>query len=154
MMIKQIYDMTITIPRETELQPIVLSIIAPLQKYYDRDIKNSIQAVVREAVQNILMHAYDVNEKYIKFRVMVQYDDTNGPHLNILIEDYGKGISDIKNALIPYTKTVNNNIITTIGFTIMKSFSKNFYLEPVSSEDDNPGLRLVLTFDCISIQNN
>ena len=148
-MIKQIYDMTITIPRDTEIQPILLSIMAPLQKYCDREIKNSIQAVVRETVQNILMHAYNIDEKYIKFRVMVQYDDTNGPNLNILIEDYGKGISDIQNALLPKTKKVDDHIVTTIGFSIIKAFSNKFYLEPVSPEDINPGLRLVITFNCI-----
>lgn len=76
-----------------------------------------IKLVVSEAVSNSIIHGYEnrTNEK-IQIFVDVLDDKT----IDILIEDSGRGIADIKQAMEPTFSTATGRM--GLGFTFMKSF--------------------------------
>ncbi|MEA1962429.1 MAG: anti-sigma F factor [Bacillota bacterium] len=76
-----------------------------------------IKLVVSEAVSNCIIHGYE-NKKTEKVTVLASiYDDDS---LEIVIEDYGKGIEDIGQALEPTFSSDPTRM--GLGFTFMKSF--------------------------------
>lgn len=76
-----------------------------------------IKLVVSEAVSNSIIHGYDnrTNEKVVVLATILA-DRT----MEIMIEDFGRGINDIKQAMEPSFSTDPNHM--GLGFTFMKSF--------------------------------
>ncbi|MBO8158690.1 anti-sigma F factor [Thermosyntropha sp.] len=76
-----------------------------------------IKLVVSEAVSNSIIHGYE-NNPHEKVVIVVSIMDDNT--LEIIIEDYGKGIEDIEKAMEPTYSTDPSRM--GLGFTFMKSF--------------------------------
>jgi stage II sporulation protein AB (anti-sigma F factor) len=76
-----------------------------------------IKLVVSEAVSNSIIHGYD-NRTDQQIEIIVSILDNNT--LEILIEDHGKGIKDVKQALEPTFSSDPARM--GLGFTFMKSF--------------------------------
>jgi len=76
-----------------------------------------IKLVVSEAVTNCIIHGYE-NKPHGKIIVLATILDNHS--MEIMIEDYGKGITDIKQAMEANFST--DPARTGLGFTFMKSF--------------------------------
>lgn len=72
---------------------------------------------VSEAVTNSIVHAYSGDEGKVVMRARL--DDT---YVYIEIEDYGKGIGDIRQAMQPFFTTQPEQERTGMGFALMQSF--------------------------------
>lgn len=76
-----------------------------------------IKLVVSEAVSNSIIHGYEGrNNEKIEIMVSILDDRT----MEIIVEDHGKGIEDLQQALEPTYSTDPNRM--GLGFTFMKSF--------------------------------
>ncbi len=76
-----------------------------------------IKLVVSEAVSNCIIHAYENRGNEIITMVICLLDNQT---LEIIIEDYGKGIADIDRVLQPTYSSEPSRM--GLGFTFMKSF--------------------------------
>lgn len=102
-----------------------------------------IKLVVSEAVSNCIIHGYE-NDAYGKITLMVSIYDNNC--LEIIIEDYGKGIADINQAMEPTYSTDPARM--GLGFTFMKSFMDE--LEVNSSPGEGTSLKLSRHFRALT----
>lgn len=76
-----------------------------------------IKLVVSEAVSNSIIHGYDNRpDQHIEIRVSI----LDNRSLEIAIEDHGKGIQDVQQALEPTYSSDPARM--GLGFTFMKSF--------------------------------
>ncbi len=76
-----------------------------------------VKLVVSEAVSNCIIHAYENRDNEIITIVVSLLEDQT---LEIIIEDYGKGIEDIACVLQPNFSSEPSRM--GLGFTFMKSF--------------------------------
>ena len=94
-----------------------------------------VKLVVSEAVSNCIIHGYE-NRYNEKIMVMVSISDDRS--LEIIVDDYGKGIVDIKQALQPTFSSDESRM--GMGFTFMKSFMDN--VEVVSTVGEGTSVTL------------
>lgn len=95
-----------------------------------------IKLVVSEAVSNCIIHAYD-NHGNQKILVMASIGDERS--LEIMVDDFGKGIADIKQAMEPtYSSDVSR---MGMGFTFMKSFMDDVEVRSMVGEGTSVTLR-------------
>ena len=80
---------------------------------------NEIKTVVSEAVTNAIVHGYMSDETK---KVFLEFD-LNNDVLEMVIKDYGVGISDIEKAKEPLFTTQFREERAGLGFTIMEVFS-------------------------------
>ncbi|MBE6054890.1 MAG: anti-sigma F factor [Clostridium sartagoforme] len=86
-----------------------------------------VKTAVSEAVTNSIIHGYEnKKEGIIKIEASII-----GNEITISIEDYGKGIKDIKQAMEPLYTSKPELERSGMGFTVMESFMDNL---EVSSE--------------------
>lgn len=98
-----------------------------------------IKLVVSEAVTNGIIHGYG-NRPNEKIVVMVSILDDKA--LEIIIEDYGKGITDVEEALQPTFSSEPARM--GLGFTFMKSFMDE--MEIISKPGEGTSVRLKRSF--------
>ncbi len=77
-----------------------------------------IKTVVSEAVTNAIIHGYDENPNGV-VRISVVIDDGV---VELLIEDEGKGIEDVEQAMQPLYTSKPELERSGMGFTIMENF--------------------------------
>ncbi len=87
---------------------------------------NDVKTAVTEAVTNSVVHAYDKNDENKEILLEAVLDDNV---LCIRITDYGKGISNIDDAVKPYYTTKKDVERSGMGFTIMKMFMDEFAIK-------------------------
>ena len=88
---------------------------------------SDIKTAVSEAVTNCIVHAYaDRNEKDKIVIDCFTENTENGGVLHIGVEDFGKGIEDVEQALSPFFTTLENEERSGMGFTIMQTFMTEF----------------------------
>ena len=91
---------------------------------------SDIKTAVSEAVTNCVVHAYGGNSP--KERILIECEigaETLEGHygvLHIKITDYGCGIEDVEQALLPFFTTLENDERSGMGFTIMQTFMSGF----------------------------
>lgn len=85
---------------------------------------NDIKTAVSEAVTNCIVHAYPDGAGEICIRCELE----NGI-FTVVISDRGRGIADIKQALIPFYSTADNDERSGMGFTVMQSFMDSVDVE-------------------------
>lgn len=102
-----------------------------------------VKLVISEAVSNSIIHGYG-NEPHGKIIVMVSIHEDNS--LEIIIEDFGKGIIDINQALEPTYSS--DPIRMGLGFTFMKSFMDE--LDVTSIPGEGTSLRLFRSFAVVN----
>ncbi len=90
---------------------------------------SDIKTAVSEAVTNAVVHAYSNCKGEILLECLIE-DNV----LHIKVEDYGKGIEEINNALEPFFTTKLEDERSGMGFTIMKTFMDG--LEVVSKPNE------------------
>jgi len=77
-----------------------------------------IKTVVSEGVTNAIIHGYDENPEGI-VHIHVSYDDGV---VELIIEDHGKGIDDVDQAMQPLFTSKPELERSGMGFTIMENF--------------------------------
>lgn len=91
---------------------------------------SDVKTAVSEAVTNAVVHAYRGGNEESKILVECQaYDEPSGGVLHIKITDYGCGIEDVDEALKPFFTTLSGEERSGMGFTIMQTFSDEFFVE-------------------------
>ncbi len=85
---------------------------------------NDVKTAVSEAVTNVVVHGYDSDEGIISLNVQI---DNNT--VTITVEDYGKGIDDVKRAREPLYTTKPDEERSGMGFTFMEIFMDELTVE-------------------------
>lgn len=85
---------------------------------------NDVKTAVSEAVTNVVVHGYDSEEGIISLNVQI---DNNT--VTITVEDYGKGIDDVKRAREPLYTTKPDEERSGMGFTFMEIFMDELTVE-------------------------
>ena len=87
---------------------------------------SDVKTAVSEAVTNAIIHGYEseVHNIYIRCR-------TEGKTLYLEIEDEGKGIEDVKQAMEPLFTTKPELERSGMGFSFMEAFMDNLEVESV-----------------------
>ena len=81
-------------------------------------VVSEVRTAVSEAVTNAVVHAYDSGEE----GRIVMRAELSEKVLNIQIEDYGRGIDNIHQAMQPFFTTCSECERTGMGFSLMLSF--------------------------------
>ena len=98
----------------------VCAFVAPLNPTLEELAE--IKTLVSEAVSNAIIHGYQQDAKRYVF-VKAAYNEQN---IEIIVQDYGVGISDIEKAMTPCYTTNSENEHAGMGITIMQSLSDSF----------------------------
>ena len=102
-----------------------------------------VKLVVSEAVSNSIIHGYE-NRPNGEITIMAYIHNNNS--LEIIIEDYGKGILDINKAMEPTFSSDPARM--GLGFTFMQSFMDE--LEVNSVPEEGTSLRLKRSFASVN----
>lgn len=86
---------------------------------------NDVKTAVSEAVTNSIIHGYENREDGI---IKIEASILNNT-VTISIEDFGKGIEDIKKAMEPLYTSTPDLERSGMGFTVMKSFMDEIEVE-------------------------
>lgn len=81
------------------------------------DILADIRTAVSEAVTNAIVHGYGDREGIVVMECTLYQD-----FIEILVEDYGRGIEDIEKAKTPLFTTRPDLERSGMGFTVMETF--------------------------------
>lgn len=91
---------------------------------------SDIKTAVSEAVTNCIVHAYDHGKAAGKVVIECRAErQKTGGILHIRISDFGCGIADVQQALLPFFTTLAKEERSGMGFTIMQTFMDEFSLE-------------------------
>ncbi len=85
---------------------------------------SDVKTAVSEAVTNAVIHGYEEKDGIIYIRVGLS-DNT----ADIEIEDYGKGIADIKKAMEPFYTSKPDMERSGMGFSFMEAFMDELEVE-------------------------
>lgn len=97
---------------------------------------SDIKTAVSEAVTNSIIHGYEYGEG-----VIIIESSINGNIIEIIISDFGKGISDIEEALEPFYTSKPNLERSGMGFTVMETFMDSLSIEST----DGKGTKIKMT---------
>ncbi len=92
---------------------------------------SDIKTAVSEAVTNCIVHAYkggSVEDK-ILIECEIEREGEFSGSLHIKITDYGCGIEDVEQALLPFYTTLEDEERSGMGFTIMQTFADEFSIK-------------------------
>lgn len=97
---------------------------------------SELKTIISEAVSNAIIHGYHLDatkDVYIKCT-------TDGETLELIISDFGRGISDVKTALVPHFTTRPDLERAGMGLTIIQTLSDSFEIRSVL----NMGTKLII----------
>jgi len=124
----------LAVPENVPLARVTVAAFAAQLEFTLEDIEE-IKVATSEAVSNCIIHGYENDSNRTVSVICTNYGDT----LEIVIEDQGKGIANISEALQPAFSTDPERM--GLGFTFMQSFMDK--LEVLS--DLNKGTRVIMT---------
>ena len=107
-----------------------------------------IKTILSEAVSNAIIHGYEFDKTkdvYVKATI-------NDHVLEIIVQDYGKGIENVQEALKNHFSSKKENEKTGIGFTIMRSLSDQFEIQ--SSLNVGTKLKIIKILQTDAIKAN
>lgn len=132
-----------TLSNESLARTAVVSFISALNP--SMETISEIKTIVSEAVSNAIIHGYHLDaskDVYIKCA-------TDGKFLDLIISDFGRGISDIKMALTPHFTTRPDLERAGMGLTIIQSLSDSFEIRSVI----NMGTKIIVKKKVVSAEN-
>ena len=97
---------------------------------------NDIKTAVSEAVTNAIVHAYPDTIGKVCMKLRIQSDNS----LEIVVRDWGVGISDVEQARTPMF-TTGGEERAGMGFTIMESFMDTLRLRSVPGKGTTVTMR-------------
>lgn len=112
--------MLLRVPAQSKSEAFVRNTVASFCIELDPtlDQLEDVKMAVSEAVTNCVVHAY---EGRTRGEIEV-YCEIVLNEIHIRITDFGKGISNVEEAVSPYFTTATETERAGIGFTVMKSF--------------------------------
>lgn len=118
---------------------VVAAFITPLNPTMEEiaDVKTA----VSEAVTNAIIHAYDNRGGKIKMCCSI-----TGDVLTVIIEDSGKGIENIEEAMMPLFTTKPELERSGMGFAFMEAFMDD--LEVQSCPGDGTRIQMIKKIGC------
>lgn len=121
--------MKLNIPAKSENESFARVTVASFISQMDPTLEeiNDIKTVVSEAVTNSIIHGYEDNSE----GVITISATITGEYVEINIEDYGRGIEDIDEAVQPLYTTKPELERSGMGFTIMENLMDNLSIQSV-----------------------
>ena len=112
--------MELRVPAQSVNESFVRSAVAAFAVQLNPTIEeiSDIKTAVSEAVTNCIVHGYEKNAGEIIIRAKIE---KNALHIDV--EDQGRGIEDIEQAMQPFFTTKPEQERTGMGFTVMQAFS-------------------------------
>lgn len=104
---------------------------------------SDIKTAVSEAVTNAIIHGYEYGEGIVVVEAKLE-----GDKLEIIVEDFGKGIEDINKAMEPFYTSKPNLERSGMGFTVMETFMDD--LEVKSAVNKGTRVRMTKKFKSLS----
>lgn len=113
----------------------------------DMEDINDIKTAVSEAVTNAIVHGYEKSRKGIIILEAELYEN----QVKITIEDTGKGIENIEEAMQPFYTSKPEDERSGMGFTVMQTFMSSLNV----TSEKNKGTKIVMTkkFNDVSEEN-
>ncbi|AWX55843.1 MULTISPECIES: anti-sigma F factor [Brevibacillus] len=106
------------------------------------DELEEIKTVISEAVTNAIIHGYDENpEGVVQISVRIQEDS-----VDLIVEDNGRGIEDVEQAMQPLYTTKPELERSGMGFTIMENFMDSLEVATVVGKGTTVRLTKRLAF--------
>ena len=133
-----------------ENEGVVRNAVASFVSSYNPTLEEiiDIKTILSEAVSNAIIHGYEFDKTkdvYVKATI-------NDHVLEIIVQDYGKGIENVQEALKNHFSTKKENEKTGIGFTIMRSLSDQFEIQ--SSLNVGTKLKIIKMLQTDAIKAN
>lgn len=107
---------------------------------------SDIKTAVSEAVTNAIIHGYEDSEGIVKIKSKINNDE-----IEIIVEDNGKGIEDIKIAMEPFYTSRPELERSGMGFTVMETFMDS--LEVTSQVGKGTVVKMKKKFRSLSIED-
>ncbi|NLK43611.1 MAG: anti-sigma F factor [Tissierellia bacterium] len=104
---------------------------------------SDIKTAVSEAVTNAIIHGYEYGEGIIIVEAKIIDNE-----IEILVEDKGMGIADIKQAMEPFYTSKPNLERSGMGFTVMETFMDSLEIE--SKKGEGTKVRMRKKFNSLS----
>ncbi|MBQ8295645.1 MAG: anti-sigma F factor [Clostridia bacterium] len=96
---------------------------------------DDIKTAVSEAVTNCIVHAYGKNAAENKIVIECRSEETEmGGVLHITVTDFGCGIANVEQAVLPFYTTLADDERSGMGFTIMQTFMSEFALSSAKGQ--------------------
>ena len=83
-----------------------------------------IKTAVSEAVTNAIVHGYEGTCGHVCMRAVIE-----GRMLTVIVEDQGKGIRDVSQAMEPFFTTHPEQERSGMGFSVMQTFMDTLHVE-------------------------
>ncbi|MBR3763507.1 MAG: anti-sigma F factor [Clostridia bacterium] len=83
-----------------------------------------IKTAVSEAVTNAIVHGYEGSCGQVTMRAVIE-----GATLTVVVEDKGKGIRDVSQAMEPFFTTHPEQERSGMGFSVMQTFMDALHVE-------------------------
>lgn len=130
--------MKLTIEAKSQNESFARSVVAAFFAQLNPTVQEieDVKTAVSEAVTNCIVHGYDGTQQG-QIDIECTLDQNQ---MTVLIADFGKGISDVKQAMQPFFTTLKNGERSGMGFTVMQAFCDDVQ---VSSQQN--GTRVLLT---------
>ena len=91
---------------------------------------SDIKTAVSEAVTNCIVHGYHNGGENNQIVIECHLQQNGGiGQLHITVTDFGSGIADVEQALMPFFTTLENDERSGMGFTIMQTFMDDFSIQ-------------------------
>lgn len=87
---------------------------------------SDIKTAVSEAVTNAIIHGYEYGEGMVVVEARIENNK-----LDIVVEDFGKGIEDVDKAMEPFYTSKPNLERSGMGFTVMETFMDELKVESI-----------------------
>ena len=139
----------IEIPSKSTNESLARSVAACFAAQLDPTLEElgDIKTAVSEAVTNSIVHAYPNVIGKISVRGKIFDDNT----LEIVVQDWGGGIGDIKQAMEPMFTTGGDDR-SGMGFTIMESFMDKLKVKSADGKGTTVTMRRRLSYRAGSIR--
>lgn len=115
----QINEMKLTLPAKSQNEAFARSTVAAFFAQINPTVEqiNDVKTAVSEAVTNSIVHGYSNADGTIDVICKLFENE-----IQIEINDYGKGIENVPQAMQPFYTTVNTGDRSGMGFTVMQAF--------------------------------
>ncbi len=125
---KQLNTIKIEMPCLSENEALARNIAAVFTASLDPTVEEltEIKTAVSEAVSNVILHAYELEEEG---SIYIEMETVNLDRISISVLDHGRGIDDVQMAMEPLYTTGDCKERSGMGFTVMESFMDKVIVE-------------------------
>ncbi|MDE6953607.1 MAG: anti-sigma F factor [Erysipelotrichales bacterium] len=124
-----------TLDNENFARTAVASFLTPLNPTVDEIIE--LKTIVSEGVSNAIIHGYNHNKEcHVVLKMSVE-----GRNVELIIQDYGKGIENLEQVKTPFYTTKKDLEHAGMGLTIIETLADHLKVESVI----NIGTKLIIT---------